>query len=94
MNLVSKAGYYLEEQVEIAGTDTIPVSPKVERVDGVLNQGQAGYYLEEQMEISAVLWALPLAVIKLRAFGSPGRLKVAYPMPNSMIPKPRRVAVL
>ena len=53
MNLVSKAGYSLEEQMEIAGTDTTPVSPKVERVDGVLNQGQAGYYLEEQMEISA-----------------------------------------
>ncbi len=40
MNLVSKAGYSLEEQMEIAGADTTPVSPKVERVNGFLNQGR------------------------------------------------------
>ncbi len=40
MNLVSKASYSLEEQMEIAGADTTPVSPKVERVNGFLNQGR------------------------------------------------------
>ena len=40
MNLVSKAGYSLEKQMEIAGADTTPVSPEVERVNGFLNQGR------------------------------------------------------
>ncbi len=38
MNLVSKASYSLEEQMEIAGADTTPVSPKVERVRNQLNR--------------------------------------------------------
>ncbi len=41
MNLVSKAGYSLEEQMEIAGADTTPVSPKVERVNGFLSPSKS-----------------------------------------------------